>query len=98
LHYGWLEATAFGDEFDPETDFKDKTRPPYDQIHEVLVRSRCVNSMLIIPFTKRVGSLLEDWKNLITANEDGNKMLPSTAKRKAVRHQMNGTLLTWLTR
>lgn len=33
LHYGWLEATAFDEEYDPESSFEDHTRPPYDRIH-----------------------------------------------------------------
>ncbi|KAG8726744.1 ATP-dependent DNA helicase II subunit 1 [Ceratobasidium sp. 428] len=34
LHYGFLQAVAFGEEYDPEVDFRDRSAPRFPAIHK----------------------------------------------------------------
>lgn len=45
LHYGFLQAEAFGEEYNPEEDFNDRSAPRFRAIHKVsmhLVIDTCI--------------------------------------------------------
>jgi hypothetical protein len=38
LHHGFLQAEAFGEEYNPEEDFNDRSAPRFRAIHKVGIR------------------------------------------------------------
>jgi len=85
-HNAQLQASAFREEFNTEA-FEDLTRPKYDVIHKV-----CQSLMYLAKdnghITQRAGPLLQEWKKVLTSDENYNAVLATTGtKRKPVRHQ-----------
>jgi ATP-dependent DNA helicase 2 subunit 1 len=89
FHNAQLEASAFSEEFDPES-FEDLTLPKVDKIHKVRFPAPRIWLLVLmeIPTPQRAGGLLMEWKKALMNDESANRVIVTAAKsgtkRKAV--------------
>jgi ATP-dependent DNA helicase 2 subunit 1 len=86
-HNAQLEASAFREEYDPDT-FEDLTLPKLDMIHKVFrffERTRIKN---LTKANQRAGKLITIWKEEIASDKSSHVVIISSGtKRKAVSMQ-----------
>jgi ATP-dependent DNA helicase 2 subunit 1 len=83
FHNAQLEATAFREEFDPES-FEDVTLPKIDAIHKVWCSSMYINNRMTLG--QRVGKLVETWNEVLKADDRADIVVATKStgtKRKA---------------
>jgi ATP-dependent DNA helicase 2 subunit 1 len=85
-HNAQLQASAFREEFDPDS-FEDLTEPNIGKIHKV--NAVQIYLQYTDPHTfsfQRAGSLMKEWKLALLNDDTANVVVPITgSKRKAVR-------------
>lgn len=87
-HYAQLEASAFREEFNPDT-FEDPTKPKIDMIHKVPFQGCFLQYTLT--GLQRAGTLIKEWKDIIESDDSSKVTVIQKAgapgggtKRKAV--------------
>ena len=86
LHNEQLQASAFREQYDPES-FEDLTEPKVEMIHKAslfgILSYSCVHKRSCA--SQRAGKLMKEWKTALLKDNSANLVVATTgSKRKAV--------------
>jgi ATP-dependent DNA helicase 2 subunit 1 len=83
FHNAQLEASAFREEYDPDT-FEDMTLPKIDMIHKVRTAFFPVlfKSGFLMRTRQRAGKLMEEWKDLVRKDPTANVVVVTTGSKR----------------